>query len=165
MKGWTQEAVDKFKDRKPFINPGPVTINKIINSPVLLKKVRAKMKYEESDLQINCVKMFRLMYPKLKWRLFSIPSGGYRNAITASILKAEGLLPGVSDLVLMIPKNRFGAMFIEIKTTTGRLSDYQVQFIKEMQKDYYCVVCRTVEHFLSEIENYLHGTSKKKNDY
>ncbi len=155
MKGWTQAHADRFKDRKPFIDPG---INQVIDSLVadpLLKRVRRQMKHEESDLQINCVKAFRLVYPRLKMRLFSIPNGGYRNAITASILVAEGSYPGVLDLMLAIPKRNWAGLFIEMKATKGRLSDAQIAFIKEIQDDYCCVVCRTVEQFLNEVKNYL----------
>ncbi len=73
------------------------------------------------------------------------------------------MLHGVLDLFLAVSKYNyrgkygvnFGGMFIECKSTTGRLSEYQIQFIKDVQNDYRCIVIRTVEEFMKEIENYL----------
>lgn len=131
------------------------TVEVITNGKTETVKMRKAMTHEESELQQNCVKTFQLMYPKLKLRLFSIPNGSYRTAITAAILKAEGCTPGVPDVFLAVPKKQYGGMFIEFKTTTGRLSVYQIQFIKEVRNDYYCVVIRSVEEFLREIKKYL----------
>ncbi len=151
MKGWTSEHIEKIKERGMEVNE-----NKIVSpTPELLKKVKRVMKHNESDLQKRCVETFRLIYPKLKRRLFAIPNGGYRDAIGASILFGEGVLPGVSDLMLAIPKNNYAGMFIEMKTEHGRLSGYQENFIKEMSGDYKCVVCRSLEEFLKEVKEYL----------
>lgn len=149
---WTSNDIERLKNKGLTIGNHDNSKHK---SNPLLTKVKAKMKHTESDLQIRCVEAFRLIYPKLKMRLFSIPNGGYRNAITASILQKEGSCPGASDLVLAIQRKGYGAMFIEMKTDAGRLSEYQIQFIKEMREDYYCCVCRSVEEFLREVNNYL----------
>ena len=52
------------------------------------------MRHLESKLQQAMVKWFRLRHPDLM--LFHIPNGGKRSPITAKILKAEGVLPGVA---------------------------------------------------------------------
>lgn len=67
-------------------------------------KRRAKPSHLESDLQIKCVQWFRLTYPKLRYLLFSVPNGGLRSLRTAQMLKAEGALAGVSDLILLLPR-------------------------------------------------------------
>lgn len=54
----------------------------------------------ESKEQVAFVKWFRLQFPSV--RIFAIPNGGARDAITGSRLKAEGVEPGVPDLY--IPK-------------------------------------------------------------
>ena len=66
------------------------------------------MKNVESKIQIACVNWFRYQYPKYKKLLFSVPNGGARNSITGAILKMEGALAGVSDLIFLKP-NRFMA--------------------------------------------------------
>lgn len=163
MRGWENiNSLEKLKARGMVQDFTYQPKNRSIvveENTLLLKKVKRKMKHEESDLQIKCVETFRMVYPKLRYRLFSIPNGGFRNAITAAIMNAEGSLPGVSDLFLSIPdfKNKRGGMYIEMKTDTGRLSEYQIAFIKEMQADYKCVVVRSVEGFLREVKEYLKG--------
>ena len=127
----------------------------VSNGKVETVKVRKQMEHEESELQQACVKIFRLMYPKLKKRLFAIPNGSYRTAIGAAILNAEGCTPGIPDVFLAVPRGSYGGCFIEFKTSRGRLSEYQAQFIDEVKLDYYCVVVKTVEEFLKEIKDYL----------
>src|ERR1035437_6995466 len=89
---------------------------------------RKKPKHEESALQKTCVKWFRYAYPQFKGCLFAIPNGGKRGVIEASIMKSEGVLAGVSDLQLMIPRKEFHAFFIEMKTAKGKQSDNQKIF-------------------------------------
>lgn len=125
------------------------------------RKLKPKQKYSESQLQSECVKWFRLAYPKLAGRLFAIPNGGQRNKVTAAILKREGALAGVSDLFLAEPKFLFGkfydchGLFIEMKLPGGQLSEHQKQFIATMQNDYRCVICHSFDEFKKSIEDYL----------
>lgn len=51
--------------------------------------------------------------------LLAIPNGGARDAITGSMLKAEGVRPGAPDLLLAVPTPSFSALFIEMKRTDG----------------------------------------------
>ncbi len=67
------------------------------------------MNHKEHELQCNIVK-----YLKLKGIFcFSVPNGDRRDARTGSRLKKEGVLPGVSDLIIIRNKE---LLFIEIKT-------------------------------------------------
>lgn len=50
----------------------------------------------ESQEQRAFVKWWRMQYPSI--RIFAIPNGGMRDAITGAILRAEGALPGLPDL-------------------------------------------------------------------
>jgi len=50
----------------------------------------------EHEEQRELVKWFRQTYRGVK--IYAIPNGGHRNKIVAAKLKAEGVLPGVSDL-------------------------------------------------------------------
>ena len=80
---------------------------------------------EEHRIQCACVRWFNVQYPKLHGRLFAVPNGGRRDATTAAKLKAEGVVPGVADLVLLISNRDYGALLIEMKTPKGRQSDSQ----------------------------------------
>lgn len=157
---WTANDIERIKNKGLMIKlTSPVskdrTVEVIFNGKKETVKMRKAMTHEESQLQQNCVKTFQLIYPKLKLRLFAIPNGGYRDSLEAERLVKEGVLPGVLDLFLSKPKGNYAGMYIEMKTISGILSDYQNQFIKEMSEDYKCVVCRSVEQFLKEVNDYL----------
>ena len=57
--------------------------------------------------------------------IFSVPNGGTRNIIEATKLKATGLTPGVSDLILIYNHK---ILFLELKNEIGRQSTAQIQF-------------------------------------
>ena len=79
----------------------------------------------ESQSQIAMVKWFRLQYPKLSPLLFHVPNGRYRSKTTARMLKAEGVVAGVSDLILLIPNSDYHGLLIEVKSETGRQTPLQ----------------------------------------
>ena len=114
------------------------------------------MKTVESNIQKDCVFWFRLQYPKLAKLLFAVPNGGFRNKATAARMKAEGIVAGVSDLILLIPTQSFHALCIEMKTDIGRQSELQRQWQTEVEKQgYKYVICRDLTDFQVEIKNYL----------
>ena len=112
------------------------------------------MKQLESKLQIECVKWFRLAYPKEI--LFSIPNGGNRNIVTATMLKREGTLSGIPDIFLAKGIFPYNGLFIEMKAEKGKLSENQKEMIKKLEEKFYkCVVCNSFDSFKTEIETYL----------
>lgn len=159
---WTSNDIERLKNKGLTVKlSSPLskdrTVEVISNGKKETVRMRKAMTHEESQLQQNCVKAFRLIYPRLKMRLYHIPNvtSAKPSAEQSARRAAEGILPGVLDLALDIPNGKYGGMKIEIKTSTGRLSSYQIQFIKEMREDYYCVVIRSVEQFLKEVNDYL----------
>lgn len=64
------------------------------------------MKHHEHNLQTACVRWFRYQYPKDI--ILAVPNGGSRdNKKEAARLKAEGVLAGVSDLIIFSEKKSF----------------------------------------------------------
>lgn len=114
------------------------------------------MRNRESQIQIACVRWFRYQYPKLGRVLFAVPNGGYRFYSTGRILKAEGQLPGVSDLILLTPRSKYGALCIEMKSPKGKQSELQKlwQQHAEMAGNKY-VLCYSLDDFMREIKEYL----------
>jgi hypothetical protein len=114
------------------------------------------MKHEESKTQRVCVKWFRLVYPELSRLLFAVPNGGKRGIREAAIMKAEGVVAGVADLLLLIPKGNHNALAIEMKTSKGKQNEnqklWQTDF-EQMGGKY--VVCRSFDAFKKEVESYL----------
>ena len=116
------------------------------------------MRQEESNIQISCVKWFRLQHPdKL---LIAIPNGGNRNRITGAILKAEGVTAGAPDLFLFESRLNCHGLAIEMKTSKGKQSPSQRNFQKVIEKaGYKYVVARSFVEFKNEVELYLNGFS------
>jgi hypothetical protein len=74
-------------------------------------------------------------------------------------LKASGLVPGVSDLMLMIPKGSYHGLFIEMKVKGGKISDSQKEFMGlATLMGYQAVVCFGFNEAKDAITNYLQST-------
>ena len=113
-------------------------------------------RYAESELQEACVNYFRYMYTAYARRLFAIPNGGQRHPATARRLKREGVLPGIPDLFLAVPRLHYGGLFIEVKAgNAGKLSPIQAETIRELEVDYRVVVVRTFEDFQKAVKDYI----------
>ena len=112
------------------------------------------MKNIESQIQQQCVKWFRMQYPKLL--LCSFPMGGFRNKVTGAILKAEGAVAGSPDLFLFYPNCEYHGLAIEMKTSKGVQSETQKgwQSVAE-HYGYKYVICRSLEEFINEINEYI----------
>lgn len=120
------------------------------------KKPRRKSSEPEHNLQCACVRWFRLRYRDMKHNLFAVPNGGWRNNIVAAKLKKEGVLSGVSDLILLKRNTQYGALLIEMKSRTGSQSEHQKEWETKITEDgYKYVICRSLDEFKSEIESYL----------
>ena len=118
---------------------------------------KMKQKNPESKIQQACITWFALQYPQL-WdnkRLHSIPNGGKRNVITASILKAEGAVSGVWDLHLTIPRGLLCGLFIEVKAGKNGLTVEQKAFKESHKTEYAFAVCYSLEDFMRAIKEYL----------
>lgn len=114
------------------------------------------MRHNESNIQIACVRWFRMQHPKLARLLFAVPNGGARNAVTGAILKAEGVVPGVADLLLLVPSGPYHGLCIEMKTKEGRQSDSQKEWEQAVtSQGYRYVVCHSFDDFRNAVDEYL----------
>ena len=127
------------------------------------KNKRLKPQYltirgQESFLQEKCVNWFRLKYRPESRLLFSIPNGGFRHPSVGAIMKREGMLRGVSDLLLLIPSRGYHALCIECKIGENQLSEEQVQFATHaLEWGYLYRVVRDFDGFLKLMNWYLDG--------
>ena len=82
----------------------------------------------ESDEQIGFVTWWRLKYPTIL--LFHIPNGSWRNPVTATRLKKEGVVAGIPDL--FCPKH---LLWIEMKNVNGgKVSEEQFAMIDYLRR-------------------------------
>lgn len=83
------------------------------------------MRRPEQSLHIASAKFMRhALPPQIIW--FHCANGGKRTKPEASLFKAMGVLPGVPDLVFVMPNGQ--TAFIELKAPGGTLSNEQIEF-------------------------------------
>ncbi len=111
---------------------------------------------EEHRIQCACVNWFRLQYPTHATALFAVPNGGRRDRVSGAKLKAEGVLPGVSDLILLLPRGRHHGLLIEMKTERGKQSQAQRDWQRDMvHRGYKYMVIRSIDEFIDRVTDYL----------
>jgi hypothetical protein len=152
---WTPEQLDEYQARR--------------SEPVLSVKPTRKAKplsaseHGEQTALIERCKLMEVRYPELKM-LIAIPNAGKRSKFAGGMMKAEGLAVGFPDLMLCsvskIPSRahyeQYHALFIEMKTATGRVTDAQREWIKHLNSmGYYACVCRGNEEAFRVILWYL----------
>ena len=98
--------------------------------------------------------------PRLRW-LHHIPNGGARDPITAARMRKIGVIRGVPDVFLPVAReinemDWLHGLYIEMKTTTGRLSDEQTEFqTYAAENDFAFHVCRNWREAADVIKEYL----------
>ena len=122
-------------------------------------RVRKRPSEVEHRIQQTCVRWFNLQYPHLRGRLFAVPNGGRRDVVTGAKLKAEGVVAGVADLILLVTNKAFGALLIEMKKPGGIQSAAQRQWQEIVTRggEYKYVICRSIYDFMREIREYLNA--------
>ena len=111
---------------------------------------------EEQATLFSWAAMKRGKYPELDL-LFHIPNGGSRGKAEAARFKAEGVKPGVPDLLLPVARGTYHGLFIELKRQKGgRASGEQIDWIINLQRQGYCAaIARGWEEAAQIIELYL----------
>lgn len=113
----------------------------------------------EDAIQADVVQWARkqsLQNPELKW-LFHVANGGSRHPVEAMRLKALGVVPGITDLVLPTARGGYFGLWLEFKNgNKGKPSDDQVSFHSFLKSEGYCVgIIRSFEEGKEAIEAYL----------
>lgn len=120
---------------------------------------KRKMSQEESRAQRAVVNWWAYSYHQLGVPiecLHSVPNGGFRSVVTASIMKAEGQRRGVFDLKLNVARQGFHGLWLEMKAANGVLSPEQKVFMRVMDEQGYCTaVCRSAREAIDKITHYL----------
>ena len=105
----------------------------------------------EHQTQRACVNWFRYIYDDAL--IFAVPNGGRRDKETGSRLKAEGVLAGVADIIIL---SSAGTVFVEMKTKSGTQAASQKDFQKRVEAlGYHYYVCRSFDEFQQAVEKEL----------
>lgn len=114
------------------------------------------MRHLEDKLQIACVRWFGYQWNEYSQLLHHSPNGGYRTATEGAKFKAMGVRAGFADLVLLLPRGGYHALFIELKTPRGRQTPLQAKWQAAIEKQgYKYVICRTFDEFRLIINEYI----------
>ena len=94
----------------------------------------------------------------LKSIFFAVPNGGHRAKAVAASLKAEGVSAGVPDMVITRAAGGYHGAYLELKTSKGRLSPEQKQWLTSLRNEGYCAVaCRGHKDAIAFIRAYFSG--------
>lgn len=97
------------------------------------------------------------MHPVAR-RAYAIPNGGQRNKIVASKLKAEGVRKGVLDVHLPVQSGGCAGLWLEFKSSTGRLTPEQRDEAAQLASDGFCVaVCHDTLDAIDITTKYISG--------
>lgn len=123
--------------------------------------IRMNMKYalrSEDTEQITVFSWSRYqlnVYPELKL-LHHCPNEGKRTYSTGAKQKQMGMLAGVPDFHLPVPKGIYAGLYIEMKYGEGRVEKSQREFLKAAAEyGNYCVVCYGAEEAIGIIKDYV----------
>lgn len=89
-----------------------------------------KAKLSEVSLQIYLIRYLKEVCPD-ECVFFHVPNGERRDKSTASKLKMMGVVAGIPDICLIHNGKTY---FLELKTTTGKLSKNQEIVINKLKK-------------------------------
>lgn len=93
------------------------------------------MTHSESKTQQAFVRWFRLAHPSLAYMLVAVPNGARTSASQGRILKAEGMMAGVADLLLLVPRGGYGCLALEFKSAKGTQRDSQKIWQRECENN------------------------------
>jgi len=123
-----------------------------------MRALRKTGKPTEHQIQSSVVQWAWIMspvYPELRL-LYAIPNGGKRSAVTAAILKAEGVKAGVPDMHLPVQRRGYVGLWIEHKVGKKDLTDAQADWMNRLRLEgHLCVLSRSFEQSRDAILEYL----------
>ena len=122
------------------------------------------MKHLESAQQQQVVEWSKWAYKTGKYPLLNMLhcslNGVKLSATQAKIAKSQGMLSGVPDLFLPVPKNGFHGLFIEMKSEKGRVTENQEWFLSNAEGlGYKTVVCYSASEAIKTIQDYYDAKS------
>lgn len=121
------------------------------------KKLYCGTEDQEQTTVISWCRVMESQWPELGL-IHHIPNGGKRSKSEAARFRAMGVLPGVADLFLPVPKAGYHGLYIEMKTLDGRVSAEQKAFLSAAsEQGFCCCVCFGADAAIAVLTQYLQG--------
>jgi hypothetical protein len=122
--------------------------------PLRTKKRNAQPESVDQEKVIKWARDNEKNYPFL-WMLHSSLNGVKLSKSQAGKAKASGMLSGVPDLFLPVPRGKYHGLYIEMKSAKGRIMPSQSRYLKAVSDfGYSAVVCYSAIEAIKTIENY-----------
>lgn len=96
------------------------------------------MKFGESQTQRAYAQWAR--FHPIACKGYAVPNGGARSKVTAAILKAEGVKPGVPDWHLPVARGACHSLYIEFKHGSNNLTPDQAQVAADLVAEGHAVI-------------------------
>ena len=138
-----KSLIDKALSKQPLVKPSRTKQRNAQPEAIEQAKVIAWARANERN------------YPFL-WMLHSSLNGLKRTKNAQGKAKAQGMLSGVPDLFLPVPRKNFHGLYIEMKSEKGRVSVSQSRFLSVTNElGYQSIVCYSSEDAIQKIKEYL----------
>lgn len=116
-------------------------------------------KKSEARFQQECYTYFHETYKDLRGLLIHVPNGMIRRKMDAAILRGMGVVAGVPDFLLFF---RGKTYFIELKTTTGKLTKIQQEYHEKLRAQGFEVyVVKKFEEFVKLLNEIFYERHEK----
>jgi hypothetical protein len=121
----------------------------------------------EAAIQISAVTWLWNNHPETRGMHFCVNNENSRSVyetkqqqlVSGAKRKAMGVMPGVSDTILLLARGAYHGCCCECKTPVGRQSDVQKQWQKLAESHgYFYFVYHSLEEFQQNVEWYLSQT-------
>lgn len=122
----------------------------VVNSkPLAVKKKRQQ---PERETQIK----FAVWLAKMGFRYNASAAGGYRDPREGQNFKRMGVSKGFPDIEVPYPITPYHGFYLELKSSSGKLSPEQLEWINYLKKQgYYAEVAYSFEEAKEHFEYYL----------
>ena len=138
-----KSLIDKALSKQPLVKPSRT------------KQRNAQPEAIEQERVIKWARDNENNYPFL-WLLHSSLNGVKLSKNQAGRAKTQGMLSGVPDLFLPVPRKNFHGLYIEMKSEKGRVSVSQSRFLSVTNElGYQSIVCYSSEDAIEKINEYL----------
>ena len=91
--------------------------------------------------------------------VFHIPNGGSRYVREAARLKQQGVMPGVPDLMIPVPRNGYHGLFVEMKRKKGGRTTTEQYYWRDLlsEQGYKSLICYGADAAIEALDTYVKG--------
>lgn len=121
-----------------------------------MTKLYRPTEHDEQVLYFSWLQFVTINAKPLRRYAFAIPNGGLRRPGVAGKLKAEGVTPGVPDVMIRVPSGPWHGMQIEAKRMGEKPSALQLDQIEACKEmNYWAVVAQGFDEMRRVTVSYL----------